>query len=165
VTSLIEPLFIHGEACAVTGIDSKDLNNWVQREVIKLGTMHRSGRRLYSIIDLIKLRVIADLSTFLRVRPAYAESVVESVMPRAAEIAALDDEGNLKHRGYFGEDTPQYLVAWVERDKDNFTVRRCKQARLIEAIQVPHPVIVLPLDEIAMTVALKAQALLDKERS
>ena len=27
--SLSEPFFIHGEACSVTGIDSKDLNNWI----------------------------------------------------------------------------------------------------------------------------------------
>jgi hypothetical protein len=163
--SLNEPLFIHGEACAVTDIDTKDLNNWVQREVINLGVMHRSGRRLYSIIDLIKLRVIGDLARTLGMRPAFAAAMAESVTPRAAEIAALDDEGELKHRGYSGKDTPQYLVAWVEPDKDKLTVRRTDESKLLKAIQVPHPVIVVPLDEVALTVTLKCLRLLDKERT
>jgi hypothetical protein len=161
---LDEPLFTHGEACAVSGVDSKDLNNWIQRAVIELGTMHRSGRRLYSIIDLIKLRVIGDLLTTVKLLPASAAAIAKLVMPRAAEIAALDDDGELIHRGYHGTETPQFLAAWVEPDKDKFTVVRIAEAKLIEAVRVPHPIILLPLDEIALTVTLKALALLDKER-
>ena len=158
-------LFIHGEACSITGVDGKDLNNWIQREVIDLGTMHRSGRRLYSILDLIKLCVIGDLARVLGMRPAFAAAMAESVMPRAAEIAALDDDGELKHRGYHGKDSPQYLVAWAEPDKDSFTVRRTDEPNLVKAIQVPHPVILVPIDEIALTVTLKCLRLLDKERT
>ena len=132
--------------------------------MIELGTMHRSGRRLYSIIDLIKLRVIGDLARTLAMRPAFAAAMAENVMPRAAEIAALDDKGELEHRGYDGKDTPQYLVAWIEQDKENFTVRRTDETKFLKAIQVSHPVIVVPLDEIALTVTLKALALLEQER-
>jgi hypothetical protein len=161
---LSEPQFTHGEACSVSGVAGKDLSNWTQREVIDLGTLHRSGRRLYSILDLIKLRVIGDLARSIALQPSFAAAMAENVMPRAAEIAALNDDGELKHRGYHGNVSPHYLVAWVEPDKDKFHVARVEETKLLKAIQVPHPVIVVPLDAIALTVTLKALALLDKER-
>lgn len=162
---LEEPWFVHGEAAEVAGVAKKDLENWVQRQIIDLGTMHRSGRRLYSVIDLIKLRVIGDLAQFLGMRPGFAAAVAESVMPRAAEIAALGDDGELLHRGYYGKDTPQYLIAWAVPDKDQFSVARRSEAELVQDIKdLSHPVVSVPLDQIALTVTLRALRKLETEK-
>lgn len=160
--SLISPFFIHGEACAIAGVDSMDLNNWVQREVVDFGTTI-VGRRVYSIIDLIKLRVIGDLARTLTMKPTFAAAIAESVLPRATEIAALDNNGKLIHR-HQSDGDPQYLVAWIEPDADNFTVRRTTASKLSKAVAVPHPVIIVPLDEVALETTSKALKLLDQEK-
>lgn len=160
--SLISPFFIHGEACAIAGVDSMDLNNWVQRKVIDFGTMI-VGRRVYSIIDLVKLRVIGDLARTVAMKPAFAAAIAESVLPRATEIAALDNNGKLIHR-HDPDGDPQYLIAWVEPDADRFTVARTWSSRLSEAVAVPHPVIIVPLDEVALETTSKALKLLDQEK-
>jgi hypothetical protein len=159
--SLISPFFIHGEACAIAGVDSMDLNNWVQRKVIDFGTTI-VGRRVYSILDLVKLRVIGDLARTLTMKPTYAAAIAESVLPRATEVAALDSKGQLIHRHPDGD--PQYLIAWVEPEADRFTVARTSSSRLSEAVAVPHPVIIVPLDEIALETTSKALELLDREK-
>ena len=157
---LDEPLFIHGEACAVTGIESLTLNNWVQREVVMLGKMHRSKRRLYTIIDLIKLRVIADLARTLKLGPSFAEAISQSVMPRAGEVIEALSKGKLDHDG-----EEQLLLAWAEPETDDFKVVRLKASNLRDGLPGSHPVIIVPLDEIARDVAVKALAILHNEKA
>ena len=113
--SISKPFFIHGDACAVAGVDSMDLNNWIQRGVIHFGTMI-VGRRVYSIIDLVKLCVIGHLARTLTLKPTYGAAIAESVLPRATEIAALDKNGELIHR-HHSDSYSQYLIAWVEPEK------------------------------------------------
>lgn len=159
--TLFQPFFIHGEACAITDVSTADLNNWTFRVGINLGTMI-VGRRVYSIIDLIKLRVIGDLARTLNMKPSFAAAIAESVMPRATQIAALDNNGKLIHRH---ADDPHYLLAWVEPDKDNFKVARTSEARLVEAVRVPHPVILIPLDTICLETTAKCLKILEHEKS
>jgi hypothetical protein len=156
--ALISPFFLHGDACAIAGVESMDLNNWVQRKVIDFGTTI-VGRRVYSIIDLVKLRVIGDLARTLTLKPTFAAAIAESVLPRATEIAALDKNGELIHPVHSDSYT-QFLVAWVEPEADNFTVKRTTISKLSKAVAVPHAVIILPLDEIALETASKALKLL-----
>lgn len=156
--TLITPFFIHGEACAIAGVDSMDLNNWVQRGVIDFGTTI-VGRRVYSIIDLVKLRVIGDLARTLTLKPTFAAAIAESVLPRAKEIAALDNNGELIHPVHPDSYT-NYLVAWVEPEADRFTVGRTTISKLSKAVAVPHPVIIVPLDEVCLDTASKALKLL-----
>jgi hypothetical protein len=154
------PFFIHGDACAIAGVDSMDLNNWVQRKVIDFGTMI-VGRRVYSIIDLCKLRVIGDLARTLTMKPSFAAAIAEMVLPRATEIAALDNNGNLVHRS---DGDPHYLLAWVEPEADRFSVARAASSNLSKAVAVPHPVIIVPLDEIVLETTSKALKFLKQEK-
>lgn len=158
--NLNEPLFIHGEACTVAGIDGKSLNNWTQREIISLGQMHRSGRRLYSILDLVKLRVIADLARILKMGPSFAEAISQSVMPRAGEVFAALAKGKFRE----AKDEAQFLLAWAEPETDKFSVVRTKAGRLQEAIPESHPAIIVPIDVIVREVTGKALIILHNER-
>lgn len=149
------PLFVHGEARSLTNLDRYILNSWIDRKVVNLGTKNRTKRRLYSIIDLIKLRVIADLAQVLKMSPSFAVAISESVLPRAQEVAANPIES--------AKGEAQYLVAWAEPKSDLFTVRRVKAGRLPEVLAQPHPVIVVPLDEIARTITIKALSMLEED--
>jgi len=155
--ALTSPFFIHGDACAITGVDSMDLNNWIQRKVIDLGTMI-VGRRVYSIIDLVKLRVIGDLARTLDMKPTFAAAIAKNVLPREY---ALDNKGKLIHHHHSDS---EYLIAWVEPEADNFTVRRTPSSKLSKALQVPHPVVVVPLDVVALETTSTALKLLDQEK-
>jgi len=156
--TFITPFFIHGDACAITGVDSMDLNNWIQRKVIDFGTTI-VGRRVYSIVDLVKLRVIGDLARTVTMKPTFAAAIAESVLPRAMEVAALDGRGKLIHRHPPDGET-NYLVAWCEAETDNFKVKPTTASKLHKVVAVPHPVIIVPLDEVALDTTSKALKLL-----
>lgn len=170
--ALDDPLFVFGEAVEITRFDAKDLNNWTQREILSLGTMHRSGRRMYSIADLIRLAIAGGLAPTMR--PAFAVAVAQShvIKPRLLEIAALDDKNNLKHRGYYGKDEPHYLVAFAEPSKDNFAVRMVKESQLLigvlqqgrQAITMIRPsTTVVMFDELAKAITNKAVNVFERE--
>ena len=88
---------MHGEACAIAGVNSMDLNNWVQRKVIDFGTT-MVGRRVYSIIDLVKLRVIGNLARTSSSSPHSLLQSPNGCFRARREIAALDNNGKLIHR-------------------------------------------------------------------
>lgn len=164
--SLTQPTFVHGEACKITGVAPMTLLNWSQRDnpgERVPGTVV-GGRRLYSIIDLIRVAIVANLASYLKMGPAFGLNVADMVEPRASEIAALDENGELKYRGYHGDESPHYLIAFAIPGTDTFKVARVAEKDLIRALAVPHPVVVVPLDEIALTITLKCLRHLDGER-
>ena len=76
---LEEPQFTHGEAVAITGVPSKTLNNWTQRGIVHVGTLHRTGRRLYSLLDLIELTIIGELADMVAMPVANAAAIAKEV--------------------------------------------------------------------------------------
>lgn len=59
---LLKPVFTHVDAIAITGVTGKTLQNWAQRDIIKLGTQNpgRQGKRLYRPVDLIVIKFLND---------------------------------------------------------------------------------------------------------
>jgi hypothetical protein len=162
---LQDPIFSFGDATQIAEMEAGLLNNWLAREIIDFGTMNRSGRRMYSIVDLIKLTIIAELNRTLQMRPTFAAAIAESVVPRALEIAALDENGKLKFKEYRGlDDEPHFLIARAEPQDGKFHVMRIKYSKLSPSLVGLMPMIVVPLDYIAIAVAQKCLALLDMER-
>ena len=93
--SLTQPSFTHGEACEISGVRSADLYNWIHRGIIDPGAKRRSGRRLYSIIDLIKLRVLGDLTHVIGMRPAFASAILDGVVRDLQRTFLADSAGDL----------------------------------------------------------------------
>src|SRR5438132_12778923 len=92
---LNQAIFAHGDAVTMSRVPSVTLNNWTQRGVIgEIGKINRSGRRMYSVQDLVKLRVIGDLGTTCALTPSFAAAIAENTMPRRA-VMATDDTGHL----------------------------------------------------------------------
>jgi hypothetical protein len=158
--SLTEPAFTHGEAVEVAGVTSKTLNNWTQREIIALGTMHRTGRRLYSAADLVALKVIGALSQNLSVLPSFAAKL--------AEKAVALKLGTRRPSHTFGvpeEKTErEFFVSWSSGAGRYQTYRMFKGADWLKnnALTADSAIIILPLDEICLSVENAAADLLKR---
>lgn len=161
---LDERVFTHGEAVSVTGITSKNLNNWTQRRLTEhIGKLERSGRRMYSANDLVKLRVIGGLVEQCAMTPAFAAQVTD--LAKAGEHLVFKDPKTGKLRTRFAAPPAEqtFLVGWVI-DAKTFRMATVSGANLLLALNAnPHPTIVIPLDVIADEVVTNAIALLDQE--
>lgn len=155
-----EPIFIHGEAVEITGAPSKQLNNWTQRGVIELGAMHRTGRRLYSIHDLIELKIISDLVAAVAMPPASAAAVAKWARKRSFEMTRRDEDGKLLYKG-LAEETRHYLAVWFEDGEHKIDLKI--GIDWLDKFKWPHPVTIVPLDDIVSTVVNKSFDVLERE--
>jgi hypothetical protein len=183
VIKLDEPTFVLAEAIEVSGWNAVDFHNWQKRLTnFSFGQKHRTGRWLYSIEDMIRLAIVARLADVMR--PAFAVTVAESkfIGPRLREVCALDDEGNLKHRGYDGGDEPRYLVAFARPENVQFSTAMVKKSELFDRKSAdgkrmlagplqqgcgslqPPPVIVM-FDDLAKTITLKAVGVFERDQA
>ncbi len=155
-----EPTFTHGEAVKVTGVSSRNLNNWIQRGVIDFGMMHRTGRRLFSWAELVLLKVIGDLTECISMPPAEAVLLAIYAKDRITEMTERDQVGNLIYKGLKSENR-KYLVAWF--DGNNHKADIVLLEDFFGKHSIPHAVVVLPLDDIILRVINKAVGILKEE--
>lgn len=144
---LDEPMLTTAEAVGISGVSLSSLNNWIARGTVDLGTMHRFGRRLFSINDLIALRIMSDLNAMVGMQPAVAYELAKYAVIRAFEMSERAADGKLLYRGQKAEER-RYLFA--RRDGENFSIRVETTAAYFDAHSVPQPVIVIPLDDIVL---------------
>lgn len=79
-----EPAFSQRELVQISGVDSKAIDNWIERGVIKLTEhkkRHLKGRRLFSRIDILQVTIIGQMVRNLRMPPSSAPR-----LPLAEEI-------------------------------------------------------------------------------
>ncbi len=157
---LTEPQLTHGEAVEITGVTAKTLNNWTAREVIDLGIMHRTGRRLYSIVDLIQLKIVGELSHMVQMPPAHAATVGRYAIKRFLEMARRDEDGKLIYKGPAVE-VRHFLIIWF--DTEGHKILLVKGADFLTEHSYPHPIVVVPLDDIVTEVSTEALFLLERE--
>lgn len=157
-----DPQFTHGEAVEVSGVPSKQLNNWIQREVIHVGEMHRTGRRLFSPVDLLMLKIMGELTQMVGMPPASAADLASYAVKRASEMSERDDSGMLKYKGLMGEGNNRaYLVTWF--DGEGMKAKVSTLNDFFGAHSIPHAVVVLPLDDIVMRVMNLCADILERE--
>lgn len=147
--NLYEPNFTHGEAVEVSEVPSKILNNWIQRGVIDLGEKHRTGRRLFSVMDLIELKVMGQLNLSISVTPKIAAFLAGYARRRAEEMLERDEQGSLLYKG-LQEEERQYLVAFFHGE--TVTVKVVNINDFFGKHTIPNAVIVIPLDDIVVRV-------------
>lgn len=84
---IYDPRFTHGEVVLVTGVTSKSLHNWIQREVLLIPESQvRSGRRYFSALDVIYIASIVELTKLVGVPIGDAVEIAQSVVHRAGEL-------------------------------------------------------------------------------
>ncbi len=157
---LMEPQFSHREAVEITGVSAKALSNWTDREVINLGVRHRSGRRLYSIMDLIQLRIVWELRHSTQMWLAFAAAIGNHVAERWSALFRRDEKGEIVNKDVLSGGR-HYLVGWFDNDNPNVVL--VKGTDFLAQHNYPHPIVVVPLDKIIAEVSTKAVALLGRK--
>lgn len=148
--------FTVAEAAKVSQVSENDIRNWMRRGVVPVGKKSRLGRIMFSALDIVRLRVIGDLSKLLSVDPSAANPVAEHVakhgrewMQRENVHLRMDEEGfrretrlvvHLDDSGQWSAMTPmdwgQKVLSFKipERGDDNSWARR--------------PMLVLPVEQL-----------------
>lgn len=75
-----EPQFTRSEVVSVTGVDIEALKSWLKNGFIAVAPHQQGGsgkRRLFSVMDMIKIAVVSEL-TLLRVPSSTANEIIAS---------------------------------------------------------------------------------------
>jgi len=147
--------FTVSEAARVSGNSELDIRNWMRREVVPVGQKNRLGRIMFTALDIVRLKVIGDLSRLLKTEPSASGPLAEYVadhcarwMQKSNHELHLDENGHrLETRLllHFGEDgrTPSITpIAWGE------SVFAIKVSGRGEGMMwTRHPFLVLPVEQ------------------
>jgi hypothetical protein len=151
--------FVFSEAVEICGIPAKTLNNWTQRTVVEVGEMHRTGRRLYSFLDLVQLATVAEASSL--VPPAVAshagvEARMDVLAGHTAEIMEKLSTGKAPTQPFH----QKFLLLWKEDGEHRMKIEQgtswCAKAH-------SRAFAVVPLTAIRQRVFAKAVEVLERE--
>lgn len=157
---LTEPQFVFAEAVEIVGIPAKTLNNWTQRKIIELGTMHRTGRRLYSVSDLVQLKIVAELTMLAETPPTLAASVASYAHGHVVKRCERDSKGELKWQ--YGRKTLRTWLTVSFREGDYSATFR-EGNEWFTNFGHPNTFIVIPFDDIFVRVLNKAIDVMERE--
>lgn len=82
---LDEYQFTLTEAATVSGVPEKSIHNWMKRDILPIGRKHRLGRWQFSMLDLIRLATMHDLTQLVPLKPTDAARIADLVAKRAWE--------------------------------------------------------------------------------
>jgi len=77
---IYEPQFTRSEVVSVTGVDTEALKSWLKNGFVSVAPHQQGGsgkRRLFSVMDMIKIAVVSEL-TLLRVPSSTANEIIAS---------------------------------------------------------------------------------------
>jgi hypothetical protein len=155
-----EPQLTSSEVIEIIGISAKSLQNWIQRGVVSIGTMHRTGRRLFSVLDTVELSIVHELSTVVSMPAAQAASAAAWARKRGFEMTERDETGKLKYRGT--KHSPRhFLLIYVKGD--DHRIRHEIGTDWLTTYVMEHPYVVVPIDEIVSRIQKKALDVLERE--
>ncbi len=83
--------FTLGDAAFVSGVSAKTIHNWHQRGVLAVGDLHFTGRRVFSLLDIVVLAAMHDLAVRLQMPLAQAALAAEMAAQLAAGAVATDE--------------------------------------------------------------------------
>ncbi|WP_275788543.1 MerR family transcriptional regulator [Pararhizobium gei] len=85
--------FTMAEVVGESTTNLMNLRNWMARDVIRIGQKHKLGRWLFSLQDVIRVRVIENLTKLTGMAPADANPIADHVVARFRELVSRDDDG------------------------------------------------------------------------
>ena len=169
-----QSLFVRKEVLEILGIKKEkeqDFDNLIQRSKIKIGTVRRLGRRMYSLADLCELKIVVDLVNYVSTPAGVAvgaanyalkTSVGLSVRKRLMEITKRDAEGKMLYKGIKNE-PHLYLVLWFEGGNPKITIHSGTDWFIQSTWS--HPFIFLDLDHVIFCTVNKAFDVLEEENA
>lgn len=95
--SVVEYEFTLGDAAQFAGVSDKTLRNWIDRNVIKVGKRSILGRRMFCLLDIIRISICNDLVQQARLEPSAAASIAGSpaIEDIIKQMTARDESGEL----------------------------------------------------------------------
>ncbi|MFZ5617559.1 MAG: MerR family transcriptional regulator [Pseudomonadota bacterium] len=158
--SASEPIFTHGDAQKIAGISAKSLSQWHQRDQLPgVGTMSRSGRRLYSLIDLWRLKLTDELVGQTGAPPGEACRLALALIQEFGKLAAEE-----------GDQTPadadnRFFVIIVRRADGELSgyLIRSESLVIMAASRHERGFTVIPFTDFLWVVGVKAMAALAAE--
>lgn len=155
-----KPLFLQADAARMTNAESKDLNNWISRGLIKFPTSSptTSGRRYYRMTDIFKVATMVEMSSLTP--PAISSKVGEKVASIADALQAESIESTidiLEHR--VGTSPMNIIVNFDE----NSTLNALYFERSYPDFNLDEPYIVVPATHILLKVWKRLDTLIKFE--
>ena len=78
----------------LAGVPTRSIFNWESRDVFRTAPVSFAGRRAYSLIDAIRLRVMGDLTNRAGLGPSDAAGAAELVARTVLAAAPTDADGH-----------------------------------------------------------------------
>lgn len=155
---LTAPTFTHGEAVEITGISAKSLQNWLARGIISVGEMHRTGRRLYSVFDLVEITALYELTNMAMIPPGNAASIAAAVRKRCVGLNERNWRGQLKIPP---NSAGAFRIQWFEGDRSKSL--DATGWEWTKTNSLPHPFLIIPVDQIFTRIVKRAFSVLGRE--
>ncbi len=88
-----EHRFTMAEVVGDSTINATNLRNWMARDVLIVGQKHKLGRWLFSISDIIKIRVVQSLTAMAMMPPNEAHKIAHRLVVRYRELVTPNADG------------------------------------------------------------------------
>ncbi len=82
-----------GDAAFLSGVPDKSIRNWMVRDVLRIGRKHFAGRWIFSVLDVLRLSVMHNLTVNMSFNPKHAAEVAEIAATIATDSTARDTSG------------------------------------------------------------------------
>lgn len=164
-----DPFFLLSEVSEVTGIPKPAINSWNQRQTIDIGTKHRSGRLMYSVVDMVLLAIVGDLVNFTNAPPglsakaahyAVETSIGLGVRKRLKEITARDRAGKMRYKG-LKDEAHLFMILWFENGVPSIKIE--SGTGWFSQYSWPHPFICMDLDSVIFRIVNRAFDVLERD--
>lgn len=152
--------FTQREACTITGATKMNLDNWIARDILKIGGRNQTGRRLYSMFDLVQLAITSELTTICEVPVNTAAGIMDYAMRRFYELLDRDPSGALIHGPKV---PPKMLLFWHENSMGKTVI--CDGWAQAKKQAPAHPYVVVPLDKIFVRVINRALDVIEQDEA
>jgi len=143
--SLYETTFTLAEVESVTGVNKKNIRNWLDRDVIRLRIDDFSaggGKRLFAPIDIMKIATLGELTKQVQMAPSTAWEATQLAERRAKEIMDSSvDAPDIAN----GSRDPQFAI--LQMMDDQLLVGHIRQSQIHKNNWI-HACVLLPLDRI-----------------
>lgn len=96
---IIEPndyRFTMPEVVGEDSVNQMNLRNWMSRDIMEVGQKHKLGRWLFSISDVIRVRVVSSLTRLGGFPPAEANKIADRVVLRFHFLASRSENGDFE---------------------------------------------------------------------
>lgn len=168
-----EPQFTQKEASQISGLPNKTINNWIDRGYLQLSTIGGRvipGRRLYSIMDMIRMAVMCECNALASVPPSGLTEISNNIIHQVWTETERDGNGQLVRGAssyyvvHHDTEKGKTIGNWYFQmpDGGDFYDRDPKlYSTTAQTVGLPrHACLMIPVSRIAGRVFLKATDLL-----